>query len=173
MEDKRAKSGKAGEVMTAGETASFMNENDAIQIVQPMIEPSAEFLQSNYDINIYEYFPAGSPKIAQIGALALRLNQFEQMGQTIDTTNAEQWFMPPLEMISQANGEILNNATRPSIVDCALDALGIPAALIVGSAKNLTRVALLKAAKKLVARTIGWIGAAIAIYDFGDCMEWW
>jgi hypothetical protein len=60
-----------------------------------------------------------------------------------------------------------------SIVDCALDALGIPAGLIVGSAKNLGRKALLKAARKLATRILGWVGAAVAIYEFGDCMDWW
>ena len=60
-----------------------------------------------------------------------------------------------------------------SIVDCALDALGVPAGLIVGSAKNLGRKALLKAARKLATRMLGWVGAAVAIYEFGDCMDWW
>ena len=64
-------------------------------------------------------------------------------------------------------------AKEPTVLDCAMDALGIPAGLILGSAKNLTQGALLKAAKKLATRTLGWIGAGIAIYEFGDCMEWW
>lgn len=69
------------------------------------------------------------------------------------------------------NGKYL--AKEPTVLDCAMDALGIPAGLILGSAKNLTQGALLKAAKKLATRTLGWIGAGIAIYEFGDCMEWW
>ena len=172
MQQKHVKSGKIGEAMTTEQTASFMTESEAVQIIQPLIEPSAAFLQSNYDINIYNYLPPGSPKIAQIGALAMRLNQLEMQGKSIDTSAFENWFVPQVELVSQANGEILSYA-QPTIVDCALDALGIPAALIVGSAKNLTRAALLKAASKLVSRTIGWISAAIAVYDFGSCMEWW
>ncbi|HYJ37523.1 MAG TPA: hypothetical protein VEV87_02860, partial [Chitinophagaceae bacterium] len=122
---------------------------------------------------IYEHLPAGSPKIAQIGALAMRLKQLEDQGQSIDTSQVNLWFLPPIEMVSQANGEILTNAQNPSIFDCAMDALGIPAGLLIGSAKELSRTALIKAAKKLATRTLGWIGVGIAIYEFGDCMNWW
>jgi hypothetical protein len=172
MQQKHAKSGKIGEAMTAEETASFMTESEAIQIVQPVIESSVAFLQSNYDINIYDYLPAGSPKIAQIGALALRLNQLEMQGKSIDTSGFDNWFTPKIEMVSQANGEVLSYA-QPSLADCSLDALGIPAALIVGSAQNLTRSALIKAAAKLAVKSLGWIASGIAIYDFGSCMGWW
>ena len=174
MDGKRPKSGRIGEAMVTSETLSFMTETEATQIVQPLISPSASFLQSYYEINIYEYFPAGDPRIAQIGAMATRLKQLEDQGQSIDTSQGNSWFVPPIEIVSQANGELLTNATAPpSIIDCALDALGIPAGLLIGSAKSLSKAALIKAAKKLATRLVGWIGAAIAIYDFGDCMEWW
>jgi hypothetical protein len=172
IQEKHVKSGKIGEAMTAEETASFMTESEAVQIIQPLIEPSAAFLQSNYDINIYNYLPAGSPKIAQIGALAMRLHQLEMQGKSIDTSASEYWFVPQVELVSQAHGEILSYA-QPTLADCALDALGIPASLLVGSAQNITRAALLKAATRLALRLIGWIGAAIAVYDFGSCMDWW
>jgi len=76
---------------------------------------------------------------------------------------------------SYVNLNGLNNTANSvnSVVDCAMDALGIPAGLIVGSAKNLGRKALLKAARKLATRMLGWVGAGIAVYEFGDCMEWW
>ena len=173
MESKRARLGKVGEAMTTSEVASFMTEEEATQLAQPLIEPSVAFLQGYYDINIYEYLPVGSPKIAQIGALAMRLKQLEDQGQTIDTSQSNFWFVPPIEIVSQANGEILSNAQNPSIFDCAMDALGIPAGLLVGSLKEYTRAAIIKAAKKLATRTLGWIGVGIAIYEFGDCMNWW
>ncbi len=72
------------------------------------------------------------------------------------------------------NSYVNNNVDRSgSVVDCALGALGIPAGLIVGSAGSTSTKALLKAARKLATRMLGWVGAAIAIYDFGNCMEWW
>jgi hypothetical protein len=173
LEQKRAKMGRVGEAMTTPEVAGFMTEAEANQIVQPLIDPSVQFLQSYYEINIYEYLPAGSPKIAQIGAFAMRLKQLEDQGKSIDTSSYNYWFVPPVEMVSQANGEILTNAQNPSVFDCAMDALGIPAGLLIGSAKDLSKAALIKAARKLATRFIGWIGVGIAIYEFGDCMNWW
>jgi hypothetical protein len=173
LEQKRAKMGRVGEDMTTPEVAGFMTEAEANQIVQPLIDPSVQFLQSYYEINIYEYLPAGSPKIAQIGAFAMRLKQLEDQGKSIDTSSYNYWFVPPVEMVSQANGEILTNAQNPSVFDCAMDALGIPAGLLIGSAKDLSKAALIKAARKLATRFIGWIGVGIAIYEFGDCMNWW
>lgn len=173
MQNKHVRLGRGVEAMTTFENTGFMTEEEATQIVQPLINPSASFLQSYYEINIYEYFPAGDPRIAQIGAMATRLKQLEDQGQSIDTSQGNAWFLPPVEVISQANGELLTNATQPSVLDCAMEALGIPVALIMGSAKSFSRAALIKAAKKLLFRTVGWIGAAVMIYDFGDCMEWW
>ncbi|MBK7098677.1 MAG: hypothetical protein IPH58_10395 [Sphingobacteriales bacterium] len=42
--------------------------------------------------------------------------------------------------------------------------------LILGSAKDLSIKAILKAASKLAKRTLGWIGAAYAIYDLSTCL---
>lgn len=69
--------------------------------------------------------------------------------------------------------DISNFNARQSIFDCAMDALGIPAGLILGTAEGTSTAALIKAARKLASRTLGWIGAGIAVYEFGDCMEWW
>lgn len=62
--------------------------------------------------------------------------------------------------------------TRSQIARCALDALGIPAAYITGQAKTLTKKAILKVAKKLATRALGWVGAAIAVVDFAACMDY-
>ena len=30
-----------------------------------------------------------------------------------------------------------------------------------------------KAIRKVATRALGWIGAAVFVYEFGDCMDWW
>lgn len=74
--------------------------------------------------------------------------------------------------IAIAGTETQAFSTRSQIVNCALDALGIPVGLLVGSAKSLTKKAILKAAKKLATRSLGWVGAAIAVVDFASCMDY-
>ena len=170
--ERRAKREKNPELMITSETVESLTEPEAIQIVQPLIDPSVSFLQGYYDINIYQYFPAGSPEIARLGALALRFKQLEDQGKAIDTSQMNTWFGDNVAQANNVDPEILSSIA-PSILDCAMDALGIPAALIVESAKSLSRAALIKAATKLASRTLGWISLGIAIYEFGDCMDWW
>jgi hypothetical protein len=38
---------------------------------------------------------------------------------------------------------------------------------------NLTKSLAKKAIRKIVGSTLGWVGAAVAIYEYGDCMEWY
>jgi hypothetical protein len=172
LENKRAHQGSQKDLLSVVQNESLMTETEATGYVQPLLEPSADFLKSYYDINIHEFFPPGSPNIAKLGAIALRFKQIEEQGKMVDTSQIDGWFDTPI-LVSQANGEVLTNIAQASVVDCALDALGIPAGLLVGSAKSLSRAALLKAARKLLTRTVGWIGVGIAIYEFGDCMNWW
>ncbi|MDG1729637.1 MAG: hypothetical protein P8K68_12115 [Algibacter sp.] len=47
----------------------------------------------------------------------------------------------------------------------------LPAGLVIGSAKNLGTKAILKAAGKLAGRAVGWIGMAVATYQFIRCLE--
>lgn len=74
--------------------------------------------------------------------------------------------------IAIAGTETGSPVTRSQIANCALDALGIPVSLICGSAKSLSKKAILKAATKLASKSIGWIGAAIAVVDFAACMDY-
>ncbi len=61
---------------------------------------------------------------------------------------------------------------EPDWYDCMLRAVGIDA-LIELINGNVTKQIAKKAIRKVVSRTLGWIGAAIAAYEFGSCMEWY
>ncbi len=74
--------------------------------------------------------------------------------------------------IAIAGTETEVSVTRSQVANCALDALGIPASLILGGAESLTTKAILKAAKKLATRSLGMVGAAIAVVDFAACMDY-
>ncbi len=77
-------------------------------------------------------------------------------------------------MVLDATNE--STQSRSQLVNCALEALGIPAGMIMGSieggAAAVTGKAILKAAKKIATRTLGWIGAGIAIVEFASCMDY-
>lgn len=62
------------------------------------------------------------------------------------------------------------------IGECAGDALGISAIAVVvreGINTKAGKRLLKKAIRKVASRALGWVGAAIFVYEFGDCMDWW
>lgn len=67
-------------------------------------------------------------------------------------------------------------AHASQIGECAGDALGISAfagVLSAGVNSDNGRRLLKKAIRKVASRALGWVGAAIFVYEFGDCMDWW
>ncbi|TKB99037.1 hypothetical protein [Pedobacter cryophilus] len=69
-----------------------------------------------------------------------------------------------------------SEARASQIGDCAGDALGVSAVAIAlqsGLNTSTGKALLSKAIRKVASRSLGWIGAAIFAYEFGDCMGWW
>lgn len=68
------------------------------------------------------------------------------------------------------------SAHASQIGECAGDALGISAIAAVvneGLHTSAGKALLKKALRKVASRALGWVGAAIFVYEFGDCMDWW
>jgi len=65
--------------------------------------------------------------------------------------------------------------TKSQVFDCALMAVGITAIgdLISSGINGMSKSAVKKVLKKVAVRYTGWVGAGIALYEFGDCMFWW
>ena len=69
-----------------------------------------------------------------------------------------------------------NSLYASQIGSCAGDALGISAiAMIVegGLHTETAKYLLKKAIRRGASKALGWVGAAIFTYEFGDCMGWW
>ncbi|APY08758.1 hypothetical protein BWZ20_10775 [Winogradskyella sp. J14-2] len=74
------------------------------------------------------------------------------------------------------SSKTLNIATHKSeVFDCAMQALGITALgeLISNGVNGMSGGAARKFLKRVLVRYMGWVGAGIAVYEFGDCMNWW
>lgn len=62
------------------------------------------------------------------------------------------------------------------LYDCVMRTLGVTAlteAFNKGLSSSAGKKALKKAVRKIATKTLGWVGAAWAAYEFGDCMGWW
>ncbi|TDU33705.1 hypothetical protein BXY82_3140 [Gelidibacter sediminis] len=66
----------------------------------------------------------------------------------------------------------ISNRMEPDYYDCLLRAVGIDAVIELFNGKVTKEIAK-KAIRKVVGRTMGWVGAAIAVYEFGSCMNWY
>lgn len=126
------------------------------------------------DVIIEEFGDLTNPEIVLTALAITRIVDEAESGRNIiDLETGYNYCTDTYIDLNLLNSNNHYYSREPSVLDCAMDALGIPAGLLVGSAKSLSQKALLKAAKKLATRTLGWVGASIAIYEFGDCMEWW
>lgn len=70
----------------------------------------------------------------------------------------------------------IQSAHASDIGNCAGDALGISAIAAVvneGLYTSAGKALLKKAIRKVASRALGWVGAAVFTYEFGDCMGWW
>lgn len=172
-----------------------ISEEQAVEIVQPLNQPSADFVFDYYGIKVNDFFAHGDPRIAMLGVFALEVKKLEDQGISIDT-NVIDFNIGQIDQTlidSQQNGLNSTNTIKinerfvkpltntmyrrvePSISllegsNCAISSLGIPLSFIVGSAKSYSIKAILKAARKLATRTLGFIGAAAVVYDLSICL---
>lgn len=61
------------------------------------------------------------------------------------------------------------------LYDCLLRSIGIDAVieLVNGGLQKASKKVITKALRKVLGRALGYIGVAWAVYEFGDCMEWY
>jgi len=143
----------------------ILSEQQAIEIIEPLTISTASYLKSKYDIDVYDYFYPGDPEISQIGAFTLRVEAAAAEGLIIDEDLFNIWLNEAIQTSSAI--------TRSQWIDCALDALGIPAGMVMGYvAGDATKTTILKAIGKLATKTLGIIGAALALISFTSCMGW-
>jgi hypothetical protein len=87
----------------------------------------------------------------------------------------------PVDGVSLLTGEFhvsdIAQAIRPSsqVFDCAMQALGISVVfeLMEKGIEKMGKAAVRKLLAKVATKYLSWVGVAIAVYEFGDCMDWW
>ncbi len=138
-------------------------EAEARQTMTPLVEGTKELLKlygiTESDFS-EEFTNTNDPRIALIG-IAILADKKDKNKQTVmnftnmfgQTAYAQNWY------------------------DCALRSAGIDAIIEIFNKKaigsKIAKKMLKKAIKKVATRTLGWIGAAIAVYEFGYCMGWY
>lgn len=140
----------------------------AKQSLQPTLVEAKNYLRSkglnDYDIQNLLTADADGPAMSEsdlIPAVLLLIAE-EQNQNSVASLNFSNTF--------------IQSAHASEIGECAGDALGISAiaAVLRGGLQTETSKKLFKKAiRKAASRALGWVGAAIFTYEFGDCMGWW
>ena len=153
------------------ESEQEKQESQAKESLLSLLEDSKKLLlEYGIDDKILkeQFGDENNPAIINLGMYILYINK-QDSKQTLSEAGFNHFFS---FSTFADNNSSKDKDNESSIVDCAMEALGVPSELILGGAKNLTTKAILKAAKKLATRTVGWLGAAVAVYEFGDCMNY-
>lgn len=136
--------------------------------MMPMVNGTKELLRT-YDIEevelTREFGDANDPRIALVGLLLLAADGKEHQETAVNFAQAFGTF-------SYANSTAVINPVMSDWVDCLITAVGIDVVIEFFSG-NITQAFAKKAIKKIAKRTLGYIGAAIAVYEFGSCMGWY
>ncbi|MDY3333107.1 MAG: hypothetical protein SOW90_05085 [Gallibacter sp.] len=143
------------------ENGSFQNE-------------ASEVSEKAVDATITDFKSSVSQNVQKIKKVALQSN-YTRSNIYDDNVNVD--LKESLKPVLEKSKDVLSvyGITEEDLAETFsndVDALGIPAGLIVGSAKSLTKKAILEAAKKMATRSLGWVGAAIAVVDFASCMDY-
>lgn len=133
-------------VNSDGTPSSVFDEQKAKSVLMPFVNKTKDLLISegiSEQEIIDEFGSLDSPELALVG-IAI-----------IETQNQQ-----------------ISESDSPSVLECVARAfVGIK--LHEGFWSNFTnRRVLLRAVGKLATRTLGWVGAALVVYDFTDCMGW-
>lgn len=136
------------------------------EILTPLVKGSKELLKS-YGINesdfLEEFADLNDPRIAFVGLMILSADKKKEKD-NLASINYASFFV--------ASAYAINMDMEPDWYDCMLRSVGIDAVVELFNGK-VTKAIAKKAIRKIASRTLGWVGAAIAVYEFGDCMDWY
>ena len=143
------------------------DETKIKEVLKPLIKRSKQLL-GTYGIS--EDFLAGEfarPEDPGIVLAGLWFMAVEREGMSSRIKNSAQ--ILNLGLFAQ---ETSLTEAQPDWMDCMLTAVGVDA--IVEFVKgNVTEAIAKKAIRKIASRTLGWVGVALALYEYGNCMDWY
>ncbi len=142
-------------------------EKEVNTLLQPLVNSTKKLLKW-YEVEdeylTQEFTDPNDPRIALVGLFLLAAESNEKQGVALN-------FAQAFGTLGYAQDAQLSEA-KPDWVDCMITAVGIDA--VVEFLKgNVTEAIAKKAIKKIASRAMGFIGAAVALYEFGSCMGWY
>lgn len=150
-----------------GQKALLKLESEVNTLLQPLVLSTKKLLKSYEVENEFlnqEFSDPNDPRIALVGLFLLAAENREKQEVALN-------FAQAFGTLSYAQNTELSEA-KPDWVECMITAVGIDA--VVEFLKgNITEAIAKKAIKKIASRALGFVGAAVALFEFGNCMGWY
>jgi hypothetical protein len=151
-----------------------MDEYEAKEYMLPIVQSAVDLLRfyGLSDAEIISEF--GSLESPEISRAALAITRFEDLvndGYIIEGYDDTDFIIAGLFFQSAYAG-------GSQWYDCAIRAAGVEVLVQMGQGgisnivKRLGKKGVIKLIDKIASRTLGYVGAAIAVYEFSDCMGW-
>ena len=146
-------------------------EQQAKILLQPLLKDSKKLLLEYGITNDFlkeEFGDENHPGIIELSILFLRVEKSKSKTHHINYASFD--FITPFLSSMSTNSE-------EDWYDCLLRSVGIDAVIDIVNGKVIGSAAvkslLKKSIRKIASRSLGWVGAGIAVYEFGDCMDWY
>lgn len=148
-------------------------EQQAKLLLQPLLRDSKEFLLQygiTNDLLKEEFGDENHPAIIELSILFLRAEKLKSKNKQVITASFD--FISPIFYSFSGNSEV-----DLDWYDCLIRAFGIDAVIEIVNSNvvnsTMAKSLLKNSIRKIASRTLGWIGAGIAVYEYGDCMDWY
>lgn len=143
-------------------------EMETRRVLSPLVHETRQLLRLYQVDERYlrkEFGSPDDPRIALVGLMILVAERQEKSEVALNFARA-------FGTLGYAQDETTLSEASKDWVDCLIVAVGIDAAVEFLKG-NVTETIAKKAIRKIASRTLGWVGAAIAVYEFGSCMGWY
>jgi hypothetical protein len=137
------------------------------KVLEPAITRSTKLLETygiSKSIIKQELGNPNDPRLALIGLWVAELER-----RNLDARQVNRAQLANLSFFFQENTLV---EKEPDWMECMMIAVGVDA-IIEFVKGNVTEAIAKKAIRKIASRTLGWVGVALALYEYGNCMEWY
>ena len=137
------------------------------KVLDPVITSSTKLLETYGISESFLEQEMGNPNDPRLALIGVWIAELERHG--LDTRHVNHAQLANLSFFFEENTWIEDD---PDWMECMMIAVGVDA--IIEFAKgNITEAIAKKAIRKIASRTLGWVGVALALYEYGNCMEWY
>ena len=153
------------------ESVSWFEEKSRVQqlqsILKPVLAKSASLLETYGISKDFLEQELGDPADPRMVLIGVWIAEAERRGLVAQQTHQAQ--RADLGFFMQEN---TLDDDKPDWMECMIIAVGVDA-IIEFVKGNVTEAIAKKAIRKIASRTLGWVGVALALYEYGNCMEWY